>query len=124
MSDLREKLEAMAGQTEQSPHEAEIARLLLAKLDASAKRGETPGVLSRAAILAQPGVTGPRQAVRIRYPSGTWVHLYADEVDWEMVDAHHLRWRFDGEDREHIGVSIRNLDEILNQRGNSVASPG
>lgn len=47
---LTEKLEAMAAQTV-SPNEAAVARTLLERLQAGTARAETPGLLSREAIL-------------------------------------------------------------------------
>lgn len=91
----------MANQTA-SPEEAEVARGMLARLaekDPPRHRGgETPRVLSREAIFGTPDrTTLPPRGVRIRYPSGTWIHMNEDEVDWQIVENHRMPYRWDGE---------------------------
>jgi hypothetical protein len=81
------------------------ARTLLAKHDASRGNPETPGRATRESAKAAPGQSGRGRGVRIRYPNGTWVHLDEADVDWHMVDAHRLRYRFDGDTRERMGFS-------------------
>lgn len=77
---LEEKLRAMATQTEVSPHEAEMARNILGRLDQSRKAGQTAGRLTREAILAQPEDSGRRPGAVIRVKIGRdWIVVDADE---------------------------------------------
>lgn len=80
---LREKLLAMANQTV-SPHEAEIAREALERLDAAAGPRKTPGVLTRDDILGSPESETPVRSIRFYSPSAkTWILIDVDaEGDW------------------------------------------
>jgi hypothetical protein len=88
---LREKLLAMAAQTN-SPEEAQIASAILLRLSrVSAVGTETPQALTRSAILAAPDSSRPSQrAFRVRMPKGTWLLLDEDQVPWDLVKAQHL----------------------------------
>lgn len=90
---LEEKLEAMSRQTVASPIEAEIATAFLAKMRPrrQAEFAQRHG-LRREAILATADRTDvDAREVQVRMPSGMWLVMRADEVDWEEVRAHHLR---------------------------------
>jgi hypothetical protein len=88
---LREKLLAMAAQSA-SPVEAAIARGMLAKLHAVPAVGiESARGLTRADILGAPDRPGPPPLVyRVLMPGGWWALLDEDEVDWGLVQHHHL----------------------------------
>lgn len=95
-----EKLEAMANQTA-SPEEADVARSMLAamrsRLAGSGARPKSARVLGREDVMAAPDrdFGGVRRGVRVRFPSGTWMHMYQDEVDWELVETHRMPYRWD-----------------------------
>lgn len=74
---LTEKLEAMANQTV-SPNEAEVARLMLERLQARAGRAKSTGALSREDILAAPDRDSPAASVRV-YHRGMWYVLDEDD---------------------------------------------
>lgn len=117
--DQRQKLQDLIryGATE---GEREAARRALVRIDASGPRAETPAPDPADDILAAIRATpsrAPARGVRIRYPSGVWMHLDEDQVDWEMVDAHRLRWRFDGDTKEFTGKYGMSADEVLRRRG-------
>lgn len=76
---LIEKLQAMATQTSQSPHEAETARYLLERLQAGTARTETGRVLTRAEILGTEDVVSGGRTSRRVYWQGYWINVDEDE---------------------------------------------
>ena len=99
MADTRslvEKLEAMARQTS-SPLEAEVARSMLESLAGTRARKKTPGVLTREAVFDSSDRDSPARGVRVRMPSGYWIHLDEDQVAWGQVISADLQYRFDDE---------------------------
>lgn len=78
---LREKLLAMANQTA-SPHEAEIAREALERLDAAAGPRKTPGVLTRDDILGSPESETAGRTLRFYSRSAKmWITVDPDEAE-------------------------------------------
>lgn len=71
---LVEKLQAMASQTAQSPHEAAMAASLLERLQAGTARIETTRALTRNDIMrAEDVVSGPRRTRRYEWGGYTIV---------------------------------------------------
>ena len=106
---LEQKLEALATNAGATPGEAEVARAMLEKHRARLRDSKTKSrSLSREQILQTPSHMSVR-GVRIRYPSGQWVHLDEDQVDWEMVESHRLWYRFNGEEMKQARPTRREL---------------
>jgi hypothetical protein len=79
---VREKLQELASHPRTPPHEAEVARILLAKLTANRPNPETPRVLTRDEILGAPDDSRPahRRLLTVRY-GGLVFSLYQDEYN-------------------------------------------
>lgn len=109
---LRDKLQDMVRLG--TEHEAERAREAIARLDGAKEAAQSGRVLSRSAVLAQPPDPAPRLVVRVKYPNGTWVKLTTGEIDWEMVEAHHLWWHFaDEPERKRHGFKPTDALEVM-----------
>lgn len=103
----RQKLLAMAADPGASEGERANARTLLEKLYGLGGNPESPERATRASVHAAPSESRRGRGVRVRYPNGTWVHLDEADIDWEMVDAHRLDYRFDGDPRTYQGKGRR-----------------
>lgn len=77
---LREKLEAMANQTD-SPEEAEIARAIIMNMIGVHEDKKDPRVLTRDDILGTPDRESAGKTMRYRTKSGVWYTIDLDEMD-------------------------------------------
>ena len=76
----REKLQAMADQAA-SPAEAAVARAMLRNLDRDQARTKSPGILSRAAILAKPDRASSPRTMSYTTRAGVRVTFDLDEEE-------------------------------------------